>query len=72
MLVRLGIYRNRTEAIRAMFQAKVDEQLHRYLLSEKVLRVLDELLEYEKRHGENPLRIVTSRTAAEIVAEGRQ
>jgi hypothetical protein len=55
-----------------MFQAKVDEQLHRYLLSEKVLRVLDELLEYEKRHGENPLRIVTSRTAAEIVAEGRQ
>lgn len=71
LLVKLGIYRNRTEAMRAMIQAGADEQVGRYLMNEKVLKALDELLEYEKSHGKNPLHIITGRTATEIVAEGR-
>jgi len=71
LLVKLGIYRNRTEAIRAMIQAKADEQVSRHMLSERVLQVLDELLQHEKMNHRSPLRIVTEKTAAEIVAEGR-
>lgn len=71
-LVKLGIYRSRTEAIRAMIQAGADEQVGRYLMNETVLDALNELLEYEKGNGSNPLRIITGKTAAEIVAEGRQ
>jgi len=71
-LVKLGIYRSRTEAIRAMIQAGADEQVGRYLMNETVLDALNELLEYEKGNGSNPLRITTGKTAAEIVAEGRQ
>ena len=71
LLVKLGIYRSRTEAIRAMIQAGADEQVNRYLMNATVLKALDELLEYEKSKGRNPLRITTRKTAAEIVAEGR-
>jgi Arc/MetJ-type ribon-helix-helix transcriptional regulator len=71
-LVKLGIYRSRTEAIRAMIQAGADEKVAQYLMNETVLDALNELLEYEKRDGSNPLRIITGKTAAEIVAEGRQ
>ena len=71
LLVKLGIYRSRTEAIRAMIQAGADEQVSHYLMNETVLKALDELLDYEKSSGRNPLRIITGRTAAEIVAEGR-
>lgn len=72
LLVKLGIYRSRTEAIRAMIQAGADEQVSRYLITETVLKALDELMEYEKSNRRNPLRIITGKTAAEIVAEGRQ
>ena len=72
LLVKLGIYQSRTEAIRAMIQDKADEQISRYILSKRVLLVLDKLLEYEKREGRNPLRISAKKTAAEIVAEARQ
>lgn len=71
-LVKLGIYGSRTEAIRAMIQAGADEQVGRYLMNETVLDALNELLEYEKSNGSSPLRIITGKTAAEIVAEGRQ
>ena len=72
LLVKLGIYQSRTEAIRAMIQAGADEQVSYYLMNETVLKALEELLEYEKSNGRNPLRIITEKTAAEIVAEGRQ
>ena len=72
LLVRLGLYNSRTEAIRAMIQATLDEQLNRYLLSDTVKQALDELLQAEKRRGENPLRITSDKTAAEIVAESRR
>lgn len=72
LLVKMGIYRSRTEAIRAMIQAGADENISRYLMNETVLKALDELLEYEKSNGRNPLRVITGKTAAEIVAEGRQ
>jgi Arc/MetJ-type ribon-helix-helix transcriptional regulator len=69
LLVRLGLYNSRTEVIRAMIQATADEQLNRYLLSDTVKQALNELLQAEKRRGENPLRITSDKTAAEIVAE---
>jgi Arc/MetJ-type ribon-helix-helix transcriptional regulator len=68
----MGIYRSRTEAIRAMIQVGADERVAKYLMNETVRDALNELLEYEKRDGSNPLRIITRKTAAEIVAEGRQ
>ncbi|MGA2462629.1 MAG: ribbon-helix-helix domain-containing protein [Candidatus Bathyarchaeia archaeon] len=71
-LVKMGIYRSRTEAIRAMIQVGADERVAKYLMNETVRDALNELLEYEKRDGSNPLRIITRKTAAEIVAEGRQ
>jgi Arc/MetJ-type ribon-helix-helix transcriptional regulator len=72
LLVRLGLYNSRTEAIRAMIQATADEQLHRHLLSDRVKQALNELLQVENRRGENPLRITSDKTAAEIVAESRR
>ena len=72
LLVKLGIYRSRTEAIRAMIQMGSDEQVSRHMMNEAVLKVLNRLLEYEKSSGRNPLRIISEETAAEIVAEGRQ
>ena len=72
LLVRLGLYNSRTEAMRAMIQATADEQLNRYMLNDRVKRALDELLQAEKQHGENPLRVTSDKTAAEIVAESRR
>lgn len=72
LLVKLGIYQSRTEAIRAMIQMGSDEQVNRHMMNEAVLKVLNRLLEYEKSSGRNPLRIISEKTAAEIVAEGRQ
>jgi Arc/MetJ-type ribon-helix-helix transcriptional regulator len=72
LLVRLGLYNSRTEAMRAMIQAKADEQLNRYMLSDRVKEALNELLEAEKRHGKNPLHTTSEKTAAEIVAESRR
>jgi Arc/MetJ-type ribon-helix-helix transcriptional regulator len=72
LLVKLGLYNSRTEAMRAMIQAAADEQLNRYMLNDRVREALNELLQAEKRHGENPLHIASKKTAAEIVAESRQ
>jgi len=72
LLVRLGLYNSRTEAMRAMIQATADEQLSRYMLNDRVKEALNELLQAEKRHRENPLRITSEKTAAEIVAESRR
>lgn len=72
LLVRLGLYNSRTQAMRAMIHATADEQLNRYMLNDRVKEALNELLQAEKRHGDNPLRITSDKTAAEIVAESRQ
>jgi len=72
LLVKLGLYNSRTEAMRAMIQAAADEQLNRYMLNDRVREALNELLQAEKRHGENPLHVASKKTAAEIVAESRQ
>jgi len=72
LLVRLGLYNSRTEAMRTMIQATADEQLNRYMLNDRVKRALNELLQAEKQHAENPLRITSDKTAAEIVAESRR
>jgi Arc/MetJ-type ribon-helix-helix transcriptional regulator len=72
LLVRLGVYGSRTEAMRMMIQANADEQLNHHMLSHRVKEALNELLEAEKRHGKNPLRITSEKTAAEIVAESRR
>ena len=72
LLVRLGLYNSRTEAMRSMIQAEADKQLNRHMLSDRVKEALNELLQAEKRHGTNPLRVVSEKTAAEIVAESRR
>jgi len=72
LLVRLGLYNSRTEAMRAMIQATADEQLNRYVLNDRVKEALKELLQAEKQGGGNPLRITSDKTAAEIVAESRR
>ena len=72
LLVRLGLYNSRTEAMRAMIHATADEQLNRYMLNDRVKEALNELLQAEKRQGENPLRITSEKTAAGIVAESRR
>jgi Arc/MetJ-type ribon-helix-helix transcriptional regulator len=72
LLVRLGLYNSRTEAMRAMIQTAADEQLNRYMLNDRMKEALNQLLQAEKQHGENPLRITSDKTAAEIVAESRQ
>jgi Arc/MetJ-type ribon-helix-helix transcriptional regulator len=72
LLVRLGLYDSRTEAMRAMIQATADEQLNRYMLNDRVKEALNELLQAEKQRGENPLRITSDETAAEIVAQSRR
>jgi len=71
LLVKLGIYGNRTEAIRAILHAEADEKIAGFMLNGKILRALHELLEYERRTGTNPVRIITEKTALEIVEEGR-
>ncbi len=55
-----------------MVNAKADEQVTQHLANEKTLRVLKRLLEYERKEGKNPLRILSDKTAVEIVAEGRE
>lgn len=55
-----------------MVNAKADEQVTQHLASEKILRVLKRLLEYERKEGKNPLRIFSDKTAVENVAEGRE
>jgi Arc/MetJ-type ribon-helix-helix transcriptional regulator len=72
LLVRLGLYNSRTEAMRAMIQATADEQLNRYMLNDRMKEALSQLLQAEKRHGENPLRITSDKTASEIVTESRE
>jgi Arc/MetJ-type ribon-helix-helix transcriptional regulator len=72
LLIKLGIYRSRTEAIRSMVNAKADEQVTQHLANEKTLRVLKKLLEYERKEGKNPMHIVSARTGVEIMAEGRE
>lgn len=72
LLVKLGIYTNRTEAIRAIVHTQADAQIANQMLSQKVLRTLERLLEYERRTETNPIQILTKKTAAELVAEARE
>ena len=55
-----------------MVNAKADEQVTQHIANEKTLRVLKRLFEYERKERENPFRILSDKTAVEIVAEGRE
>jgi hypothetical protein len=57
--------------MKGVIHAKADEQVSRHMLNKRILRVLNELLEYEKREGRNPLLMITDKSAAQIVAETR-
>jgi len=72
LLVKLGIYENRSEAIRGILHAEADTRIANYMLNERVLRALDQLLEYDRRRAKSPIYIQTKKTAAELVAEGRK
>ncbi|MGQ4834522.1 MAG: ribbon-helix-helix domain-containing protein [Candidatus Asgardarchaeia archaeon] len=68
-LISAGLYRSRSEAIRKL----VTEALKRKqvkLVDDKVSVLLKRLIEKRKR-GELPIRIITEKTASELVEEGR-
>ena len=72
LLVKLGIYHSRTEAIRSMINTKADEEVNQHLANTRTVRMLKKLLEFERKEGKNPLRVSSDRTGVEIVAEGRE
>jgi hypothetical protein len=58
--------------MRALIHENIDEQIGRYLLSDRAQQVLEQLLKYEQKHSRNPLTLATEKTSVEIVAEGRE
>ena len=72
VLVKLGIYKNRTEAIKAMIETGSDERVSRHVLNENVLEALNQLLEFERKNKRSALEIVSTQAVADVVAEGRR
>jgi Arc/MetJ-type ribon-helix-helix transcriptional regulator len=63
-----GIYKSRNEAIRALVEEGLQVKLGE---DEDVTQIVDRLLALRKK-GEIPIRFKSRKTAAEMVAEGRQ
>ena len=68
MLTKRGVYRSRNEAIRALIEEGLQTKLGE---DEDVTRLVDKLFDLSKK-DETPIRFKSRKTAAEIVAEGRQ
>jgi len=69
LLVKLGIYSNRSEAIKSMLEQSIDLEVQRYLVNPKVEQAVKALLTY--KGGQDPIKLTTRKAAAELVAEGR-
>jgi Arc/MetJ-type ribon-helix-helix transcriptional regulator len=69
LLVKLGIYPNRSEAIRAMLRQSIDLEIQRYSVNPRVERIVKAMLAYKGE--QDVIRLKTKKTAAELVAEGR-
>jgi Arc/MetJ-type ribon-helix-helix transcriptional regulator len=68
VLMKRGIYKSRNEAIRALVEEGLQVKLGE---DEDVTQIVDRLLALQKK-GEIPIRFKSRKTAAEMVAEGRQ
>jgi len=69
LLVKLGIYSNRSEAIKSMLEHSIDLEVQRYLANPRVEQAVKALLTY--KGGQDPIKLTTKKEAAELVAEGR-
>ncbi|MFH0848769.1 MAG: ribbon-helix-helix domain-containing protein [archaeon] len=70
LLVKLGMYSNRSEAIRSMLEHSMDLEIQRYLSSPKVERTVKAMLAY--KGSQRPLTLATRKTAADLIAESRR
>ena len=71
-LVKNGIYRSRSEAIRRMIAEKLKEKSISNIVSDSEEKLINRLLEVVKEEGGVIINLVSPKTAAELVAEGRE
>jgi len=69
LLVRLGVYANRSEAIKSMLERDMDLEIQRYLVNPKVEQVVKAMLLY--RNEQDVFKLTAKKSAVELVAEGR-
>ena len=67
LLTKRGIYRSRSEAIRAILSKQLEEKLGE---DEDVTPLVNKMLNLRKA-GENPVLLRLKKSAVEVVAEGR-
>lgn len=68
LLIKQGLYRSRSEAIRAILPERLEEKLGE---DEDVTSLVNKLLNLRKARG-NPVRLRLKKNAVEVVAEGRR
>jgi len=68
LLIKLGIYSNRSEAIKSMLERNMDLEVQRHLANPRVERLVQALLAYRR----GSLQLTTKKTAVELIAEGRR
>ena len=68
-LVKAGLYKNRSEAIKKLVTESLKRKRIR-LLDDDLSALLEELIKKSKS-GEQPFKILTGKTAADLVSEGR-
>ena len=73
VLVRLGIYKNRSQAIRAMLREGLDRKMAEVpMVDLSGTGVAVDLMEQLASRGMEVIRITSRKSAAQIVAEGRE
>jgi metal-responsive CopG/Arc/MetJ family transcriptional regulator len=73
MLVRLGVFKNRSEAIRWALREGLEKKIGVIpLLDLSGISQVVKLMLQQASNGVKVIRITSKRTAAEIVSEGRQ
>jgi len=70
LLIKLGIYSNRSEAIKSMLERSMDSEVQGYLTNAKVQKAVRTLLVH--KGIQDPLVLTPKKTAVELIAEGRQ
>lgn len=71
-LVKNGIYRSRSEAIRRMIVEKLKEKSISNIVSDSEEKLINKLLEVVKEEGGVIINLISPKTATELVAEGRE
>ena len=68
LLIKQGLYRSRSEAIRAILPERLEEKLGE---DEDVTSLVNKLLNLRKARG-TPVRLRLKKNAVEVVADGRR